>query len=128
MLNRLIIVVTILALLYLITRPTDLTEEGYYFGPAFNPVRGYFRDYYPRVGTGISNYGLMPPGGFNGLIPGEDFSGFPYQDATNYSAGFGPYRLPYLRNRLRFWDRVARQYPGGRIPTRVPFYRLPLYR
>jgi hypothetical protein len=28
---------------------------GYYYGPAFNPSRGYYRDYYPAVGHGPWN-------------------------------------------------------------------------
>lgn len=128
MLDRIIVVLTIIAVYYLITQTT---EEGYYYGPTYNPVRGYFRDYFPRVGTGISSYGLVHtpisspyPSAFT--LPRDDFSGFPYQDASNYSAGFGPYRLPYLNNRLLFWNKVAGQYPSGRIPNAVPFYRVPI--
>ena len=91
-------------------------EEGYYFGPAFNPVRGYFRDYYPRVGTGISQYGLVPQ---------DDIVGFPNQNATNYSSSFGPYRLPYLRNRLRWWNRLYRRPSWEYNAYRTPFYRVP---
>jgi len=82
--------VIILILLGLIVYLSSQTVEGFYYYRSFNPVRGHYRDYYPRVGTDTSQYGLLSP-----------VSAIEYPD-IDHIGPVGPYRMPYRLNRVRY--------------------------
>jgi hypothetical protein len=101
--KSLISLLIITVFLYVLFIYDPKTVEGFYFGQAYQPIRGYFRNYYPYGSSGVV---YNPPS-------------YSYNPNINsISSGVGPYRM-------NLWNKIYRtRRPFDRLGYRKPFYRL----